>query len=152
MATHRPAVRIVCLDRANRVLLLNWRDPTDGTLLWEPPGGGVEPGETPLEAAGRELVEETGLDPTAILDRSVTVHRDMFWNGQHKVGPEPFFLARYPQDRPRLAPRGLTPEELAELVGHAWVPWSEIEALSGTLEPPLLLAVLAELDPTGPWR
>ncbi len=49
-----PAARVVCLDAADRVLLLKWRDPYDGSRLWEPPGGGIEPGETLLEAARRE--------------------------------------------------------------------------------------------------
>ena len=29
--------------------------------VWLPPGGELHPGETPLEAAARELLEETGL-------------------------------------------------------------------------------------------
>ncbi len=46
------------------------RDPTGRVLLikhkrlgtWLPVGGEIEPGETPLEAARRELFEETGLE------------------------------------------------------------------------------------------
>ena len=41
----------------DRVLLI--RHARLGT--WLPPGGELEPGETPLEAAARELREETGL-------------------------------------------------------------------------------------------
>ncbi|MET7271269.1 NUDIX hydrolase [Streptomyces flaveolus] len=62
-------MRVVCLDSAGRVLLLRRRDPVDGTLLWEPPGGGVEAGETPLEAAGANWPRRPGWT------------RRRFWNG-----------------------------------------------------------------------
>ncbi|MFF1273014.1 NUDIX hydrolase [Streptomyces marokkonensis] len=45
-ASDRPAARVFCPDAAHRVLLLRRRDPFDGTCLREPPGGGIEPGET----------------------------------------------------------------------------------------------------------
>ena len=70
----RPAVRIVCLDVSRRVLLLRWRDPSDGAIVWGLPGGGVNPGESPLDAARRELVEETGLGLRPLEDRT-TVRR-----------------------------------------------------------------------------
>ena len=41
------------------VLVRQWRQPVEGFTL-ELPGGGVERGEDPREAVGRELLEETG--------------------------------------------------------------------------------------------
>jgi 8-oxo-dGTP pyrophosphatase MutT (NUDIX family) len=148
---HRPAVRVICLDAANRLLMLQWRDPADGSTLWEPPGGGIEPGETPRDTASRELVEETGLDPAAIGEKWTDVERDVRWNGQRFVGAEQFFLARFDTDSPHISRAGLAPDEKQNLRGHAWLTWSQLKALDERVEPPQLKAVLRELAPGGPW-
>ena len=43
-----------------RLCLVRRRKPPNAGL-WSPPGGKLEPGETPLDGALRELAEETGL-------------------------------------------------------------------------------------------
>lgn len=144
-AVHRPAVRIVCLDIEGNVLLLHWRDPHDGALLWEPPGGGIEPGETPLLAARRELAEETGLDPAAIGEVWVEVERDVRWNGRRFVGAEQFFLARFAAIRPPLGRDGLLPDEQENLIEYAWTPRSDLTLLPDRLEPPHLPTVIGQL-------
>jgi 8-oxo-dGTP pyrophosphatase MutT (NUDIX family) len=37
-------------------------------VIWAPPGGGLEPGETPHEAVLRELIEEVGYEVTLDAD------------------------------------------------------------------------------------
>ncbi|MEU9092949.1 NUDIX domain-containing protein [Streptomyces sp. NPDC048428] len=149
--THRPAARVICLDAADRLLLLRWRDPFDGAMLWEPPGGGVEPGETPLAAARRELVEETGLDAACVLERSVLVDRDVRWNGKRYIGTEHFFVARFADEQPSPVRTGLLPDEQAALDTYAWIGWSDLGSLPDPFEPPQMLTVLGALVPDGPW-
>jgi 8-oxo-dGTP pyrophosphatase MutT (NUDIX family) len=143
----RPAVRIICLDAHDRVLMLHWRDPLSAATLWEPPGGGIEAGETPLDAARRELGEETGLDPSSIVESFVEVHRDNVWKGIRFVGPEQFFLARYPSlDAPPLRPARLTALEQQTLLGHSWTDRSTLLTRSNVV-PVTLDAEIPRLYP-----
>ncbi len=59
----RQAARVVLLDTNSRVLLISARDPADPSKpqWWEIPGGGIDPHESSVDAARRELHEETGI-------------------------------------------------------------------------------------------
>jgi 8-oxo-dGTP pyrophosphatase MutT (NUDIX family) len=51
---------VVC-QAEGHLLVVRLRDPVSGVEALFPPGGGIEPGETPADAARRETLEEAGL-------------------------------------------------------------------------------------------
>jgi ADP-ribose pyrophosphatase len=63
---HRAVVRhpgsavMMAVDSEDQILLIRQYRLPAGRLLWELPAGKIDPGETALQAAKRELVEETG--------------------------------------------------------------------------------------------
>jgi 8-oxo-dGTP pyrophosphatase MutT (NUDIX family) len=56
----RQTARVVLLDPEDRILLMRARASRGAEAYWFTVGGEIEPGETLLEAAAREIVEETG--------------------------------------------------------------------------------------------
>jgi 8-oxo-dGTP pyrophosphatase MutT (NUDIX family) len=144
----RPAARVVCVDGSGRVLLMHWRDAVSGQTVWEPPGGGIDPGETPLEAARRELTEETGLPGEAVLDRWLPVQRDFIWLGVRYVKTERFYLARFGR-APKVRPGRLTAEEDGAYLGSGWLFPEEMTGLPDALEPPGLPEIVSRLGLLG---
>ncbi len=57
---HVPGAAVVAVDAHQHVLLVRQPRPAVGTHLLELPAGLVDAGEQPIEAARRELEEETG--------------------------------------------------------------------------------------------
>jgi len=64
---HRPTARVILHNAQNEVfMLLTHFDPEVGIPpRWLTPGGGIDAGESALQAAIRELFEETGIKTTA---------------------------------------------------------------------------------------
>ena len=63
---HAPGAAVVAIDQHGHVLLVRQPRPAVGANMLELPAGLVDPGETPLECARRELAEETGYSARSI--------------------------------------------------------------------------------------
>lgn len=68
----RAGVVIVVRHPDGRQVLAFERSDAAGS--WQLPQGGLDEGETPIEAAWRELHEETGLDDTQVIARAEYPH------------------------------------------------------------------------------
>lgn len=107
---------VVYVERGDEILLLQRAEGTALAGEWFLPGGMVEPGELPEEAARRELAEEAGI---AIGDLEI-------------VGCYPMHV--YGLEMLQISYRGTVSEECAVVVSHEhngarWVKASDMRAL-----------------------
>ncbi len=119
---------VLLFDSSGRLLLRYADLPARGG--WDLPGGHVEPGETPAEAAVRELREETGW---RLGESVLTV---LGWNRLQLHGPKPDGF-RYPHPIGYMAyftaqltepGRPTTPEHDSECSQAAWLTAAEVRA------------------------
>ncbi|MFE9949320.1 NUDIX hydrolase [Streptomyces sp. NPDC005531] len=69
----QPPVSTAIIVDGGRVLMIRRRQ-REGKLLWAFPGGGIEAGESPEEAAVREVAEEVELEVKAVRVLGNRVH------------------------------------------------------------------------------
>jgi 8-oxo-dGTP pyrophosphatase MutT (NUDIX family) len=146
----RRTARLVILDPADRVLLIQYRaqravDPLRPGLraFWFTPGGGIEPGESAEQAALREMREEVGLTGLPlgpeIATRAALV--DLFQ--RIRFCRERYFLVRAPDAR--FDTRDLQATDADEVLDVRWWPVATLGQLGAPLLPRLLVPLLARV-------
>jgi len=149
----RRSARVALLDRTGAVLLAKsgFRRPIAGTTVaWFLPGGGVEPGETIVQAAVREIAEETGLAlaPEGLLHLA-------FAEGDGQVGD----LRGLMRDDVFVAPAPSTSLSTARLERHErdafqcyrWWPLADLRHCDELVLPRRLATTLADYLAASSW-
>ena len=123
----RLAARVVVRDPDGRVLLMRYDDPPPMGLHWATPGGGIDPGETPRQAAARELREETGWTD-AVLGRELGRTRRVVVRHEGALEQdETHFAAAVDVARRPVSTAG---HAVDDIDGWAWMTPAEVAALS----------------------
>ncbi|MEO5533650.1 MAG: NUDIX domain-containing protein [Pseudolysinimonas sp.] len=98
----RRAARILVLDHDDHLLLFHGFDPSDPSAgdWWFTPGGGLEGDESFVEAARRELAEETGLQSGRLEELPGERVAEFPFDGQLVTQTERYFTVRVARFEP----------------------------------------------------
>lgn len=150
LAFYRRGVGIMLIDRAGRVFVGRRIDMPAGMEAWQMPQGGIDPGETPRQAALRELHEEVGTDRVEILAESCRWLRYDLpaamvprpWGGRWRGQCQKWFAMRFVGADSDIDPAGT---DHPEFDAWEWVPPARLTQLIVPFKRLLYDEVLAEL-------
>ena len=133
---HRETARIMLIDEENRIFLLKTHfDPEVGLPpRWLTPGGGIDSGESTLQAAVRELYEETGMTVSPeVLGEPVLVASGR-WDWADGLNYHTYTDTIYELKVQNFQPdtSGFTQDELRDILEYRW--WT-LEEILGSKEP-----------------
>lgn len=143
----RRTARVLLVDDLGRVLLFIDSDPgIPGRHWWITPGGGIEPGESDLAAAVREIGEETG----ALLEQGqllgpVLVRRVVHGYTDVVIDQEDVFYACWVPAF-EVSDAGHTEQERITMVAHRWWTREELADTDDDVWPANLLELWTEAD------
>ena len=137
---HRDVARALVFDPRGRLLLIEYEsirpidpDAPDARSFWFMPGGGIEPGETPVEACRRELSEEIGVADAEIGPLVGTCDGPFHLFRTSRFSHERYFVVRLPDDRIDTA--RLAETEDNPVRGVRWWTLQELDRTGERIEP-----------------
>jgi 8-oxo-dGTP pyrophosphatase MutT (NUDIX family) len=142
----RRAARVILLDEDDHVLMIHGFDPrTPELTYWYSLGGGIDEGEQPLQAAVREVWEETGLrlDPAALvgpLNEEVVVFP---FEGREIHQEQLYYAARTRRFDP--APAAFQELEVRSTVAIDWIDPGVLDRVPEPVYPPFLAELVEAL-------
>lgn len=137
----RPTARVLLLDARDRILLLKGRLPgaSQGPGAWFTVGGGVEAGETFVQAAAREIREETGI-ADAVLGPVVWVREGVLRIPEPRLFKECYIVARCEGREPNREGWDALERELIDDI--RWWTLAELAMTTESVFPPGLAQLL----------
>ena len=145
---YRPGVGIMLLNGKGLIFVGRRIDMPAGLAAWQMPQGGIDPGETPRQAALRELKEEVGTDKAEILAESAVWHHydlppeiaGRMWRGRYRGQRQKWFAMRFTGSDADIDPA----TEHPEFDAWEWVSPDRLPELIVPFKRQIYLDVLAE--------